>query len=57
MATDERVTVINDGAGDFEKTVQGSQLARARIPDWFGGGEGFPDQDGAGSGTRTRTLD
>ncbi|MGY2492085.1 hypothetical protein [Cupriavidus sp. CP313] len=35
MATDERVTVISDDAGEFEKTVQGSQLARGRILDWF----------------------
>jgi hypothetical protein len=35
VATDERVPVISDDAGEFEKTVQGSQLARGRILDWF----------------------
>ncbi|GAB7540462.1 hypothetical protein [Cupriavidus sp. 8B] len=35
MATDERMTVISDDAGEFEKTVQGSLLARGRILDWF----------------------
>jgi hypothetical protein len=35
VATDERVTVISDDAGEFEKTVHGSQLARGRILDWF----------------------
>ena len=35
VATDERVTLISDDAGEFEKTVQGSQLARGRILDWF----------------------
>nr|WP_316157631.1 hypothetical protein [Cupriavidus sp. BIC8F] len=35
VATDERVTVISDDASEFEKTVQGSQLARGRILDWF----------------------
>ncbi|HRO60409.1 MAG TPA: hypothetical protein PK177_14790 [Burkholderiaceae bacterium] len=29
------MTVISDDAGEFEKTVQGSQLARGRILDWF----------------------
>ena len=31
----ERVTVISDDAGEFEKAVAGSQLARGRILDWF----------------------
>ena len=35
MASDERVTVIGDDAGEFGKTVEGSQLARGRILDWF----------------------
>ncbi|WP_433706436.1 ISKra4 family transposase [Paraburkholderia sacchari] len=35
VVTDERVTVISDDAGEFEKAVQGSQLARNRILDWF----------------------
>ncbi|QUN32622.1 hypothetical protein KB879_34060 (plasmid) [Cupriavidus sp. KK10] len=35
VATDERVTVISDDAGEFAKTVQGSQLARGRLLDWF----------------------
>ena len=32
---DERVTVISDGAGEFTTAVEGSQLARGRILDWF----------------------
>ncbi|TPQ43522.1 ISKra4 family transposase [Cupriavidus pinatubonensis] len=35
VAANERVTVISDDAGEFEKTVQGSRLARGRILDWF----------------------
>ncbi|KAA0999953.1 hypothetical protein FVF58_40810 [Paraburkholderia panacisoli] len=35
VARDERVTVISDDAGEFGKAVDGSQLARARILDWF----------------------
>jgi hypothetical protein len=35
VASDERVTVISDDAGEFGKTVEGSQLARGRILDWF----------------------
>ncbi len=31
----ERVTVICDDAGEFDKAVQSSQLARGRILDWF----------------------
>jgi hypothetical protein len=31
----ERVTVISDDAGEFAKTVEGSQLARGRVLDWF----------------------
>ena len=31
----ERVTVISDDAGEFSKAVEGSQLARGRILDWF----------------------
>ena len=32
---DERVTGISDDAGEFEKAVAGSRLARGRILDWF----------------------
>jgi len=32
---DERVTVISDDAGEFVKAVQGSELARGHILDWF----------------------
>ena len=32
---DERVTVISDDAGEFEKAVQNSELASGRILDWF----------------------
>ena len=35
VASDERVTVISDDAGEFAKTVEGSQLARGLILDWF----------------------
>ena len=35
VAPNERVTVISDDAGEFGKTVEGSQLARGRILDWF----------------------
>ena len=35
VAQDERVTVISDDAGEFGKAVEGSQLARGRILDWF----------------------
>ncbi|CAE6825453.1 hypothetical protein R75483_06451 [Paraburkholderia domus] len=35
VASDERVTVISDEAGEFAKAVEGSQLARGRILDWF----------------------
>ena len=35
VASDERVTVISDDAGEFGKTVEGCQLARGRILDWF----------------------
>jgi hypothetical protein len=35
VAINERVTVISDDAGEFAKTVEGSQLARGRILDWF----------------------
>jgi hypothetical protein len=35
VASDARVTVIGDDAGEFAKTVGGSQLARGRIFDWF----------------------
>jgi hypothetical protein len=35
VARDERVTVISDDACEFGKTVEGSQLARGRILDWF----------------------
>ena len=32
---DERLTVISDDAGEFVKSVRGSELARGRILDWF----------------------
>ena len=35
VAPDERGTVIRDDAGEFGKAVDGSQLARGRILDWF----------------------
>ena len=35
VGPNERVTVISDDAGEFAKAVQGSQLARGRILDWF----------------------
>jgi hypothetical protein len=35
VSTDERVTLISDDAGEFNKAVEGSQLARGRILDWF----------------------
>src|SRR5258708_9688956 len=35
VSPDERVTVISDDAGEFGKPVEGSQLARGRILDWF----------------------
>jgi hypothetical protein len=35
VSLDERVTVISDDAGEFGKAVEGSQLARGRILDWF----------------------
>jgi len=35
VESDERVTVISDDAGEFGKTVEGSQLARGRSLDWF----------------------
>jgi hypothetical protein len=35
VGIDERVTLISDDAGEFEKAVQGSQLARGWILDWF----------------------
>ncbi|MFM0348775.1 ISKra4 family transposase [Paraburkholderia sp. RL17-347-BIC-D] len=35
VAPDERVTVISDDAGEFGKAVDGSQIARGRILDWF----------------------
>jgi hypothetical protein len=35
VASDERVTVISDDAGEFAKTVEGSQPARGRVLDWF----------------------
>jgi hypothetical protein len=35
VASDERLTVISDDAGEFAKTVEDSQLARGRILDWF----------------------
>jgi hypothetical protein len=35
VGINERVTVISDDAGEFGKAVEGSQLARGRILDWF----------------------
>jgi hypothetical protein len=35
VSPNERVTVISDDAGEFGKAVEGSQLARGRILDWF----------------------
>ena len=35
VSTDERVTLISDDAGEFDKAVEGSQLVRGRILDWF----------------------
>ena len=35
VGPNERVTVISDDAGEFEKAVQCSELARGRILDWF----------------------
>jgi hypothetical protein len=35
VVPNERVTVISDDAGEFVKAVEGSQLARGRILDWF----------------------
>jgi hypothetical protein len=32
---DERVTIVADGAGEFEKAVRGSQRPICRILDWF----------------------
>jgi hypothetical protein len=35
VGPNERVTVISDDAGELGKAVEGSQLARGRILDWF----------------------
>jgi hypothetical protein len=35
VAPDELVTVISDDVGEFGQAVDGSQLARGRILDWF----------------------
>jgi hypothetical protein len=35
VSPDERVTVISDDAGECGKAVEGSELARGRILDWF----------------------
>jgi len=35
VGIDERVTLISDDAGEFDKAVEGSQLVRGRILDWF----------------------
>ncbi len=35
VTPEERVSVISDDAGEFSKAVEGSQLARGRILDWF----------------------
>ena len=35
VEANERVTVISDDAGEFDKAVEGSRLARGRILDWF----------------------
>jgi len=35
VASDDRVTVISEDAGELEKAVQGSKLGCGRILDWF----------------------
>ena len=35
VTSQERVSIISDDAGEFGKAVEGSQLARGRILDWF----------------------
>ena len=35
VTSEERVSVISDDAGEFSKAVEGSQLARGRVLDWF----------------------
>ena len=35
VAPDERVSAVSDDAGEFGKAVDGSQVARGRILDWF----------------------
>jgi hypothetical protein len=35
IATDQRITVVSDGAGEFEKAVTGSKRPLTRILDWF----------------------
>ncbi len=35
IATDQRITVVSDGAGEFEKAVTGSRRPLTRILDWF----------------------
>ena len=34
-ASDQKITIISDGAGEFEKAVNGSQRPLTRILDWF----------------------
>jgi hypothetical protein len=35
VTPDKRVSIISDDAGEFRKAVEGSQLARDKILDWF----------------------
>jgi hypothetical protein len=35
VGPDKRVTVIGDDAGEFGKAVEGGQIAKGRILDWF----------------------
>ena len=35
MHPDERVTILSDGAGEFQKAVEGSVHSLWRILDWF----------------------
>lgn len=49
----ERVTVISDDAGEFEKAVQCSELARGRILDWFHIAMKFKDAENSVFGSAT----
>ncbi|WP_089163694.1 ISKra4 family transposase [Caballeronia sordidicola] len=53
VAPDERVTVISDDAGEFGKAVDGSQLARGRILDWFHIAMKFKADKNSVSGSQT----